>query len=170
MAEDLPQGEIIGIVIGAIVLFSIISIVPIVIMWHHRRRAANRSASGTHNRTISMREPSVERWLAEQNPNSDPEQYAQDICPICLSSLSSSPYLADPEPVHLAGQPGLSPARSEDSCSCGARDARRDSGILVLNRCHHAFHFSCLTSWFEYRRYQCPICQASYSPAKAVRR
>ncbi|KAJ5127703.1 hypothetical protein N7448_008482 [Penicillium atrosanguineum] len=136
--DPLPQGEVIGIVIGAIVLFSIISIVPM--------------------------------WLAEQHIESDPEQYAQDTCPICLSSLLSNPYLTNPEPTHLAGQRGRSPAHSNGSCSCGATDSRRDSGILVLNRCHHAFHLACLTSWFEYRRYRCPICQESYSPAKAAQR
>jgi len=90
--------------------------------------------------------------------------------PICLSSMSSSSYLANPKPAHLAGQRGPPPSRSDGSCSCGATDYRRDSGIIVLNRCHHAFHLACLTSWFEYRRYRCPICQASYSPTKAAQR
>ncbi|KAJ5674659.1 uncharacterized protein N7477_004593 [Penicillium maclennaniae] len=76
--QALPQGEVIGIVIGAIALFSIISIVPIIIMWSHRRNAARRTASETLNATGSMQEPSVARWLAEQNVESDPEQYAQD--------------------------------------------------------------------------------------------
>lgn len=47
-------------------------------MWCHRRNAASRTASGTHIVNEPMQEPSVERWLAEQNANSDPEQYAQD--------------------------------------------------------------------------------------------
>lgn len=90
--------------------------------------------------------------------------------PICLSSLLSNPYITDPEPAHLAGQRGPSPVRSDGSDSFGASCSRRDSGILVLSRCHHAFHLACLTSWFEYRRYRCPICQESYSPAKAAQR
>lgn len=89
--------------------------------------------------------------------------------PICLSSLSSSPLPVHPEPAHLARQRNLSPAGSDESFSCRAMDTRRDSGILVLNQCHHAFHASCLTSWFEYRHYRCPICQTSYSPVKRSR-
>ena len=76
-------------------------------MWCHRRRAATRVASGTRNRTgnrnVPMREPSVERWLAEQNPNSDPEQYAQDTW-----YVSIHPVLCTPLP-HLAPAPILGP-------------------------------------------------------------
>jgi hypothetical protein len=94
--------------------------------------------------------------------------------PICLSSLSSNPNLAFPKPAQLPRrQPperDTSPDPSDGSC-CGAAAAgtrpRCDSGILVLNRCHHAFHLSCLSSWFEYRHYRCPICQASYTPTDA---
>ncbi|KAL4945111.1 hypothetical protein BDV06DRAFT_55778 [Aspergillus oleicola] len=31
-------------------------------------------------------------------------------------------------------------------------------GVLILNRCNHAFHSACLASWFQYRQYRCPIC------------
>lgn len=62
-----------------------------VIMWCHRRRAASRIASGTRNRTVPMREPSVERWLAEQNPNSDPEQYAQDTWYVSVHPVLCTP-------------------------------------------------------------------------------
>ncbi|KAJ5166309.1 uncharacterized protein N7482_005090 [Penicillium canariense] len=76
--DNLPQGEVIGIVIGAIVLFGIISIVPIIIMFLHRRRAANRAANETHNRTSPMQQTCVEQWLEEQNVSSDIERYAHD--------------------------------------------------------------------------------------------
>ncbi|RAL08369.1 uncharacterized protein BO97DRAFT_222714 [Aspergillus homomorphus CBS 101889] len=33
--------------------------------------------------------------------------------------------------------------------------------VLVLNRCNHVFHASCLVLWVEQHRYRCPICQAS---------
>ncbi|KAJ5895944.1 uncharacterized protein N7473_005343 [Penicillium subrubescens] len=158
--ETLPQGEVIGIVIGAIVLFSIISIVPIMIMWYHRRRAAARTTNEIHDLTLSMQQPSVEQWLEGQNSPRDIEH------PICLSSLSSSPYLVLPEPARLPhGQRKASDSRSGESSYTEAKDCRQDSGILVLNRCHHPFHTACIASWFEYRHYRCPICQASYSPA-----
>ncbi|CEJ59576.1 hypothetical protein PMG11_08195 [Penicillium brasilianum] len=163
--ENLPQGEVIGIVIGAIVLFSVISIVPIIIMWYHRRHAAARNANEVHDLTSPMHQTSVEHWLEEQNTPRDIEQYSHEICPICLSSLSSSPYLVCPEPARLPrGQRKPPGCRSAEIPHSEVKDPRRNIGILVLNRCHHAFHTACLASWFEYRRYRCPICQASYSP------
>lgn len=36
---------------------------------------------------------------------------------------------------------------------------------MVLSGCNHAFHSSCLESWFEYERDKCPMCQAPYFPA-----
>lgn len=183
MLEDdaLPQGEVIGIVIGAIVLFSIISILPIFLVWYRRKRNAAAAAAHPVNQALplssSMEQISVERWLEQQNTNSDVEQYAADTCPICLSSLSSTPNLAYPKPAHVPrrqSEHDTSPAPSDadadaDGSCCGAADgSRRDSGILVLNRCHHAFHLRCLSSWFEYRHYRCPLCQASYSPNDAT--
>ncbi|KAJ5180156.1 hypothetical protein N7492_003366 [Penicillium capsulatum] len=167
--EALPQGEVIGVVIGAIVLFSIISFVPIVITRYHRRHAARRTAGEVATLTAPMEQVSVERWLEEQNSPAHTDQYAQDTCPICLSSLSSSPYLPLPEPACLPrNQRNLASPPPDRSCACGTGDPRHGNCIIVLNRCHHVFHLSCLTSWFEYRRYQCPICQASYSPAETA--
>ncbi|KAJ5657573.1 uncharacterized protein N7484_001222 [Penicillium longicatenatum] len=157
--DDLPRGEVVGIIIGAVALFSLISFFPMVLMWQHRRRDASRRASETANLTSSMQQVSVTRWIEEQNEPSENARYAQDMCPICLSSLSSPAYLSSPEPAHL---PGI---RSDDA---SIPDTENEKSIIVLNRCHHAFHSSCLTSWFEYRHYKCPICQASYSPVESV--
>ncbi|KAJ5557014.1 hypothetical protein N7494_000929 [Penicillium frequentans] len=164
--DNLPRGEVIGIIIGAVALFSLISLFPIAIMWQHRRRDASRRASETANLTSSMQQVSVTRWVEEQNEPSESTRYAQDMCPICLSSLSSAAYLSSPESVHLSGSPRHhSPVRSDDR---SIPDIGNDNSIIVLNRCHHAFHSTCLTSWFEYRHYKCPICQASYSPVDTV--
>ncbi|KAJ6021179.1 hypothetical protein N7540_006683 [Penicillium herquei] len=210
MAEDsLPPGEVIGIIIGAVALFCIISVIPILgynilrygetlekaveansslrdvrlIMWIHQRhaparRASARRASDTLNLTSSMQQVSVDRWLEEQNTPSDASHYAQDtwyvplasslsLIPapraICLSALSSSPYLSMPELAHLPDTP---PSKPNDEKH--AHDPLSENCIIVLNRCHHAFHLTCLTSWFAYRRYKCPICQASYSPDETM--
>ncbi|KAJ5109938.1 hypothetical protein N7532_002583 [Penicillium argentinense] len=87
MLEDdaLPQGEVIGIVIGAIALFSIISVLPILLVWHRRRRNAASTTHITNNNLAlnpSMEQVSVERWLEEQNATSDVELYAHDTCSI----------------------------------------------------------------------------------------
>ncbi|KAJ5722239.1 hypothetical protein N7488_000274 [Penicillium malachiteum] len=136
-------------------------------MWLHRRRAPARRASETVNLTSSMQQVSVDRWLEEQNTPNDTSHYAQDTCAICLSSLSSSPYLSTPELAHLADTPPRKPNADNDDEKRG-HDPMRENCIIVLNRCHHAFHLTCLTSWFEYRRYKCPICQASYSPDETM--
>ncbi|OKP13514.1 hypothetical protein PENSUB_705 [Penicillium subrubescens] len=101
--ETLPQGEVIGIVIGAIVLFSIISIVPIMIMWYHRRRAAARTTNEIHDLTLSMQQPSVEQWLEGQNSPRDIEQYSREIWYV-ISFVSS--FCTVPQ-IHPRIQPTL---------------------------------------------------------------
>ncbi|KAJ5623024.1 hypothetical protein N7490_011629 [Penicillium lividum] len=166
MADNsLPQGEVVGIIIGAVALFSLISFVPMALMWYHRRRDISRRASETAVLTSSMQQVSVQQWLEEHNTPGDPANYGQDI-PICLSSLSSSAYLSSPESVHLPhSSRHQSPVRPDETL---IHDSGNENRIIVLNHCHHAFHSTCLTSWFEYRHYKCPICQASYSPSDSV--
>ncbi|KAJ5173714.1 uncharacterized protein N7500_001645 [Penicillium coprophilum] len=214
MDDSMPREEIIGVVIGAVALFSLISMIPVpdslgspascmrnvlealtcrsliydfllsMIMWHHRRRAAIQAMGQTTvlppiyqvqlqnvlGQPVSGQPVSVDRWLAEQNVPTSAQQYGQDTCPICLSALSSSPYLACPDPSVLAHDQYHNPtARPDAFCICGAKHSPPGSEVLVLNRCKHAFHLDCLKSWFEYRRYKCPICQASYSPEEEAR-
>ncbi|KAJ5980212.1 hypothetical protein N7481_007510 [Penicillium waksmanii] len=95
MLEDaaLAQGEVIGIVIGAIALFSIISILPIFLVWHRRRRQAIAAARPVNQALVlssSMEQVSVERWLEQQNTNSDIEQYAEDTWYVQIPSFSPS--------------------------------------------------------------------------------
>lgn len=93
---------------------------------------------------------------------------------ICLSALMSSSYLALPDPVHIQSDGrNRSPTRSYNSASPSHSEVslgspRGDSGILVLNKCKHAFHFACINSWFNYRCYKCPLCQTSYAPPELV--
>ncbi|KAJ5248835.1 hypothetical protein N7468_000286, partial [Penicillium chermesinum] len=162
--DSIPTGEVIGIVIGALALFSVISFVPILLMCIRRRQDATRRASEVENLTSSMEQVSVERWLEDQNSPRSLNQFSQDICSICLSSLSSSPYLPAPEPAHLHRAPN----QSSSSLPPSSTDPKDRNCTIVLSRCHHAFHLPCLTSWFEYRRYNCPICQAVYSPAETA--
>jgi hypothetical protein len=34
--------------------------------------------------------------------------------------------------------------------------------VLTLRECKHAFHSSCLISWFLIKRYDCPVCRRAY--------
>ncbi|RAK94628.1 hypothetical protein BO79DRAFT_185337 [Aspergillus costaricaensis CBS 115574] len=80
--------------------------------------------------------------------------------PICLSTLAASQdTLPFPEPAWVAPSPHDEP-NLHDTMEADRVSGRRN--ILVLNRCHHVFHASCLASWFEYHQYRCPICQTSY--------
>ncbi|RHZ48230.1 RING finger protein [Aspergillus thermomutatus] len=145
-----------------------------IVMWQHRRRAAARRASELEalREHGCMQQVGVERWLEGQRGNTvacsrssdnnvhDFGRYAQEPCSICLSTLlpssSSQSSLPSSDPERPPqGTSGLDPA---------AEAPTRDWNLLILNRCGHAFHYSCLASWWEYRPYRCPVCQASYAP------
>ncbi|OJJ38355.1 hypothetical protein ASPWEDRAFT_35973 [Aspergillus wentii DTO 134E9] len=154
-------------------------------MWYNRRR--RRAASRTRPRARATREPhnlalnspmhqvSVERWLEDQNSvPSRAEQYAQQICPICRCSLVSfsNDVLSYPEPAwRLSSLPHRDQIegpgrRCNDPNQNNHPPADHNNRIVVLNRCGHAFHSSCLASYFENRRYKCPMCQTTYFPAE----
>ncbi|KAH1495795.1 hypothetical protein KXV92_004041 [Aspergillus fumigatus] len=63
------NGEIAGVVAGAVVLFVAISVIPIIIMWRHRRNEAARTARelAALREYGCMRQVGVERWLEEQH-------------------------------------------------------------------------------------------------------
>ncbi|KAB8232078.1 hypothetical protein BDV23DRAFT_15834 [Aspergillus alliaceus] len=162
-------------------------------MWHHRRRAATRRASEIHNLQVNgcIRQVTVERWLEEvartDNGERPQQHYAQEPCSICLSTLllaSSSSSSQDtlpssPEPACILPPPHpRSTLHSHDTLTPDAdppsllesgriRYHCRTRSVLVLNQCNHAFHASCLASWFTYGQYKCPICQTVYLPTTA---
>ncbi|PYH87825.1 hypothetical protein BO71DRAFT_489257 [Aspergillus ellipticus CBS 707.79] len=180
-----PSGtSIVGVVVGAVLLFAAMSFIPLIILLYHRRTRPLRRDSELRTFTSSgtMRQVSVQRWLEEQthpHPDSTPLttttsnnnewHYAQESCPICLSHLSTSssqdslPY---PEPACVA--PSSSPpdesVPQEDRPVPPPAPAAQRNSILVLNRCHHTFHTECLAEWFVARRLRCPVCQMSYFP------
>ncbi|BCR88917.1 RING finger protein [Aspergillus chevalieri] len=181
--------EIVGVIVGAVILFTLVSAAPVIIARLRRRRNARQQqhqpemqSNGTYpsfrspdNGPMPMQQVFVERWLEQQYAPSSTEPYSHDICAICLSSLgfcSSRDSL--PTPPEAAWIPASHSYAGYDS-----RDDRRsvsprmleechssttNSEIRVLNRCGHAFHAACLASSFQYGRYRCPICQAAYFP------
>ncbi|KAI2712044.1 hypothetical protein CBS147332_5680 [Penicillium roqueforti] len=88
MADDsMPREEILGVVIGAVALFSLISMIPVMIMRHHRRRAAIRAMAAARVlppvyqvqlQNVLGQPVSVDRWLEEQNVPANAQQYGQD--------------------------------------------------------------------------------------------
>ncbi|KAJ5100549.1 hypothetical protein N7456_006601 [Penicillium angulare] len=112
--ESMPRGEIVGIVIGAVALFSLISFLPMAIMWQHRRRAASRRASEILHLTSSMEQVSVERWLEQQNVPGDTALYCQDMWYVFsitfypkFSRLNRAYVLARGVVIHCGECPGL---------------------------------------------------------------
>ncbi|KAL4995833.1 hypothetical protein BDV10DRAFT_123799 [Aspergillus recurvatus] len=90
MAGSPTSRNLIAVIIGAVLLFGAISVLPIVIMRRHRRRAAERNANELRALQVNgcMRQVTVQRWLDQQRPTPDIlERYAGESCPICLSSL-----------------------------------------------------------------------------------
>lgn len=187
MDDQPPNPEMIGVIVGAILLFAVISLIPILVMWYQKRNSASRRSSELRqlNTDGFVRHISVEQWLGSQPRNA--EQYAQDICAICLSTLAlRSDPVSRPEPAlirhtsfrpspslarlasgqaFVASDPDPDPDPGWDSHSDPDPDDLHDEQITVLSGCKHAFHESCLASWFEYQQNKCPMCQTPYFPA-----
>ncbi|KAL4794408.1 hypothetical protein BDV19DRAFT_194873 [Aspergillus venezuelensis] len=68
MAGSSASKNLIAVVIGAVILFGAISVIPIIIMRRHRRRAAQRHADDLRHLQVngSMRQVTVRRWLNQQ--------------------------------------------------------------------------------------------------------
>ncbi|KAJ5825413.1 hypothetical protein N7474_002551 [Penicillium riverlandense] len=172
--KGLSSGETIGIVLTGVIFFGLITLVPLVLIAARRRQPALVREAAQGRAAPSMRQLAVAGWLREMKVSTLDEEHAKDACPICLSALLSSPYLARPEPALI--QPdgrNPSPTRSHSSaspshCEVPSGSTRGDSEILVLNKCNHTFHSACITSWFNYRCYKCPLCQTSYAPPEHV--
>ncbi|KAL3448475.1 hypothetical protein BJX65DRAFT_63906 [Aspergillus insuetus] len=206
MAGNPTSKNLIAVIIGAVILFGAISIIPLIIMRRHRRRAAARHANELHCLEVNgtIRQVSVQRWLDQQQTTSTAtsenfERYADESCPICLTSLfapsalslsgstihnpqdrsnQTLPLPSPPEAAHISHpdqcttittrtrtdddrtrlprRPGQRPPAEADDEE--ERTNPSSSGVLILNRCTHAFHARCLASWFEYGQYRCPIC------------
>lgn len=79
-----------------------------------------------------------------------------------LDSGQAFAFAADPSPHP---HPDPDPDPGWDSHSDPDPDDLHDEQITVLSGCKHAFHESCLASWFEYQQNKCPMCQTPYFPA-----
>ncbi|KAL4776028.1 hypothetical protein BDW60DRAFT_105791 [Aspergillus nidulans var. acristatus] len=97
MAGSPTSRNLIAVIIGAVLLFGAISVLPIVIMRRHRRRATESHANELRALQVNgcMRQVTVQRWLDQQRPTPNIiEQYAGESCPICLTSLLAPSTLA----------------------------------------------------------------------------
>ncbi|KAL4883996.1 hypothetical protein BJY04DRAFT_20200 [Aspergillus karnatakaensis] len=197
--------NLIAVVIGAVLLFGAISMIPIVIMRRHHRRAAERHANELRclEANGTMRQVTVQRWLEQQTRSDNLDRYAGESCPICLTSLCApsalsqsshllgsvsrmhhihdSDNLHQTRPIPNPPQPDtayMSSTITDDNRTQPPRShhqqlqhqqqnpsshphERRTTGVLILNRCNHAFHTACLASWFQHHQYRCPICAES---------
>ncbi|KAL6236716.1 hypothetical protein BDW75DRAFT_104231 [Aspergillus navahoensis] len=97
--------NLIAVIIGAVLLFGAISVLPIVIMRRHRRRAAERNANELRALQVNgcMHQVTVQRWLDQQRPTPDIlERYAGESCPICLSSLLAPSAVSASESISIS--------------------------------------------------------------------
>ncbi|BCS17782.1 RING finger protein [Aspergillus puulaauensis] len=70
--------------------------------------------------------------------------------PLCRPQTNNDDYDGCTRPLRAPTPHDYQGGRSNTQCSF--------SGVLILNRCNHAFHTACLASWLQYRQYRCPIC------------
>ncbi|KAL4976448.1 hypothetical protein BDW66DRAFT_51793 [Aspergillus desertorum] len=101
-----PTGRnLVAVIIGAVLLFGAISVLPIVIMRRHRRRAADRNASELRALQVNgfTRQVTVQRWLEQQRPTSNIfDRYRGESCPICVSSLLAPSALTASAPISIS--------------------------------------------------------------------
>ncbi|KAL4872126.1 hypothetical protein BDV12DRAFT_163082 [Aspergillus spectabilis] len=78
MAGSPTSKNLIAVVIGAVLLFGVISMIPIIIMRRHRHRAAERHANELRCLQVNgtMRQVTVQRWLDQQTRSGNLERYA----------------------------------------------------------------------------------------------
>jgi hypothetical protein len=84
------------------------------------------------------------------------------VSAICLSTLHAP---SPPEPAILST---ATPASTETAGINETAPPTRPCSIseveeiLRLNVCSHEFHAECLTSWFVFGKFSCPICREVY--------
>ncbi|KAL4781330.1 hypothetical protein BJX76DRAFT_19257 [Aspergillus varians] len=106
------------------------------------------STMHTLNPNPNQPQPPAPAHISHQHPDrcSPPTNNDDDNCR--SSSNSNSNNNSRPPPVPISHE-------TERRSNPGGGSI---SGVLILNRCNHAFHKTCLASWFQYRQYRCPIC------------
>ncbi len=50
----------------------------------------------------------------------------------------------------------------KESKTRGSSRPDESDEVVSLKKCHHSFHFRCLTSWFLTERYDCPVCRSIF--------
>ncbi|KAL2828153.1 hypothetical protein BDW59DRAFT_50869 [Aspergillus cavernicola] len=147
MAGNPTSRNLIAVVIGAVILFGAISVIPIIIMRRHRSRAAERHANELHclEGNGTMRQVTVQRWLDQQTTSEHLERYAGESCPICLTSLLAPPALSLPSsttqnqnhqhqrPTLLPLPPAAAHISHPDQCT-HPHPTRTDDGRIRLPR------------------------------------
>ncbi|TDZ13767.1 hypothetical protein Cob_v013104 [Colletotrichum orbiculare MAFF 240422] len=140
---------------------------------------------------VGCEKPDVESGLNKHD--SEPE------CPICIAPLfvsnnSGVRATTGGQPVFVQAVATLAPS-DEDGCgpaSNAEQQTRQDSGSVEhrvskginslrlsrvaqlwqrprSDRCQHAFHAKCLSSWFLIERYDCPVCRSQYWQTREMR-
>lgn len=86
-------------------------------------------------------------------------------CAICLTTLyGPSPPSPAKLPIKIAAKPEPESAEpGTDQSEEGEKEkAAEDPDILRLNVCNHEFHAECLTGWFIFGKFSCPICRSVF--------
>ncbi|KAL4738571.1 hypothetical protein BDV11DRAFT_134456 [Aspergillus similis] len=179
MAGSPTSRNLIAVIIGAVLLFGAISVLPIPICLTSLLTPSTLAASASISMSISSSTvqtlPQCQQHIP---PCPSPPETAHIAHPHshsepCIPSTnnddeSTRPRSRSPWNQHLSRGPSLE-SRSHTNTSTNASGSLGHSGVLILTRCNHVFHTACLISWFEYLRvqshaqcqYRCPVCKDS---------
>ncbi|KAL4753527.1 hypothetical protein BDW72DRAFT_26812 [Aspergillus terricola var. indicus] len=177
MAGSPTSRNLIAVIIGAVLLFGAISVLPIPICLTSLLAPSTLAASASIS--MSMSSSTVQTLPQCQQhipPYPSPPETAHIAHPHshsepCIPSTnnddeSTPPRSRSPWNLHLSRRPSPE-TRSHTNTSTNTSGSLGHRGVLILTRCNHVFHTSCLTSWFEYIRvqshaqcqYRCPVCK-----------
>ncbi|KAF1953758.1 hypothetical protein CC80DRAFT_506950 [Byssothecium circinans] len=131
------------VIVGLVIFFLLLTVIPL------KRRRKKRAL---HAPPVQRRE--ARRKLGHVAEKED-GWFDNAECAICLAPLIT--YIT-PERTGT----GTVDGETQPSPDSQHRPIVYTEEVLMLRVCQHAFHGSCLTSWFLIERYDCPICRLTY--------
>lgn len=129
------------------------------------QRVAVEKAAGGEG--VEVRESLVDNDPAKEGAGGeiDASSVLERECAICLTTLyGPSPPSPAKLPIKITAKPETESTAPETDQSEGSEKetAPNAEEILRLNVCTHEFHAECLTGWFIFGKFSCPICRAVF--------
>ncbi|KAF2661196.1 hypothetical protein K491DRAFT_480955 [Lophiostoma macrostomum CBS 122681] len=137
-----------GTIAGVVLFVCVIIIAPILYVNHSRAKKRRAQLAPPKERLEALK-ILLSCGVEEKAGRGD-----TTTCVICLSPLAAQKRSFWKKTGSWLFHP------SEELFKDGADTQLLD--VLTLRECKHAFHSSCLISWFLIKRYDCPVCRRAY--------